>query len=174
MARKTGTTPAAPAGFEAIGTMVHDAVRAQRRSLEVTQGWSESVLGTLKEQAESYGALLRSVDASMRAMEQAIKSQAETTKALAESLEASRQIISTAVHTQEQSVDRVENFIGGMLSSLTEQMQALRGQLEMGQQLLTDPLSAPSAFVKLTQDWMDAYGRMLSTVSSSPQHGSDD
>ncbi len=170
MAGRSRTGSDATSGLESIGAMVHQAVGAQERALEVTQGWSESVLGTLKEQAESYGAMLRSVDASLRAMEQAIKSQTETTKALAESLEASRQVVGTAMEAQQHSIEQVESFVGGMLGVLTGQLQAVRTQVEIGRGMLSDPLSAQSEiFLKMSQDWMDAYGRLLGAASTSPR-----
>ncbi|MBA2560296.1 MAG: hypothetical protein H0V07_10515 [Propionibacteriales bacterium] len=168
MATKPENRSQATAGLESIGAMVSDAVRAQERALTVTQNWSESILGTLKEQADSYSTLLRSVDASLRAMEQAIKSQAETTKALAESLEASRKVVGSAMETQKNSVERVETFVGGMLEMLSGQLKALRSQVELGQGMLSDPIGAQSKmYLQITQDWMDAYGRLLNAAPAS-------
>lgn len=167
---RTGSGPTS--GLESIGAMVQSAVGAQSRALEVTQGWSESVLGTLKEQAESYGAMLRSVDSSLRAMEQAIKSQTETTKALAESLEASRQVVSTAMSAQQHSIEQVESFVGGMLGVLTSQLQALRTQVEIGQGMLSDPISGQSAaFLEMSRDWMNTYTRLLGAATMSGRKG---
>jgi len=141
-----------------------DAVAAQTRALRMSQDWSQTILTTLKEQAESYQAMLASVDASMRAMERAIQSQAESTQALAESLESSRRVVTGAMDAQEHSIERVERFVGGLLDVLTGQSQAISQQMEIGQAMLTDPLSAQSAaFTELTQQWLSAYGRLLGT-----------
>jgi hypothetical protein len=136
-------------------------MQAQQRAVEAAQGWSTSLLDTLKEQTRSYSAMLRSVDASLLAMEQAVRSQAETTKALAESLEASRQVVESATQTHQRSFEQVEAWVGSMLTALDEQLGALRAQVEMGRTLVTDPVSAQGeAFLAMTQDWMDAYRRL--------------
>ncbi len=156
-----------------VGAMLFDAVRAQERALEMGQGWSEDVLATLKEQAASYAALLHSVDASLRAMEQAVKSQAEATKALAESLEASRRVVSTAMSSQQHSVERVETFVGGVLDAVSGQLQTMRTHMEVGQGMLADPGAAPSKmFLQMTQDWMDAYGQLLEATSTTSRRES--
>jgi hypothetical protein len=168
VATKPQKRPRAIPGSESAGAFVVEAVRAQERVLDMTQGWSEGVLGTLKEQADSYTALLRSVDASLRAMEQAITSQAQTTKALAGSLEASREVVSTVMSAHQHSIDRVETFLQGILDVLTGQLEALRMQVDIGQAMLSDPVAAQSAtFMKMSQDWMEAYGRLMDTASGS-------
>jgi hypothetical protein len=166
---------------EGVGDLVRESVRAHGRTLELTQGWSEDVLGTLKEQAASYGVMLRSVDASLRAMEQAVKSQAESTRALAESLKSSREVVDSAMAAHRQSVERVETYVGGLLEVLTGQLQALRGQVELGQDMLgqdmlSDPVGASGAmFLKVTQDWAEAYQRLFAAATpgaARPRDGS--
>ncbi len=162
---QAGPTIAGNSRARSIGAMVFDAVRAQERALEMSQGWSENVVATLKEQAASDSALLHSVDASLRAMEQAVKSQAEATKALTENLEASRKVVSTAMTTQQHTVERVETFVGGVLDALSGQLQTMRTQMEAGQGVLADPGAAPSkVLLQMTQDWMDAYGQLRGHV----------
>jgi hypothetical protein len=164
------TTPNEASGgsgpFRAVGEMAYDAVRAQQRTLELAQGWSETLVATLKEQAETYGVLLRSVNASLLAMEQAVKSQAQVTQALADSLEASRQIVQTATDTHQHSFERVETFVGGMLEVLSSQLQALRTQINLSREMFSDPVSAQGdVFLKMTQDWTDAYSQLLGSAS---------
>jgi hypothetical protein len=157
-----------PAGgrVEGVGDLVRESVRAHGRALELTQGWSEDVLGTLKDQAASYGTMLRSVDASLRAMERAVTSQAESTKALAESLKSSREVVDSAMAAHRQGVERVETYVGGLLEVLTGQLQALRGQVELGQDMLSDPVGASGAmFLKVTQDWTEAYQRLFAAAT---------
>jgi putative protein kinase ArgK-like GTPase of G3E family len=148
-----------------VRAIVNDAVDAQERMLQLNQSWSEGILRTLKDQAQSTTTLLRSIDASMKAMERALTSQAESNRALAESLEASQSIVRSALSAQEHTLEQVESYFGGMLSVLTGQLQALRTQVESSRALLTGPGSAQSSlFLQMTQDWMDAYRRLLSSA----------
>ncbi len=149
-------------GFEPFGGMVVNAVEAYERTLTVVQNWFEGILATYKEQAEGYGAMLRSVDTSLRALEQVVESQAKITQALSESLEASRGVVTAATNSNQHSTERIEAFVGDAMAMLTGQLQALKNQVDMGQAMLSDPMSTSStAFLKMTKDWSDAYGRML-------------
>jgi hypothetical protein len=155
-------------GWESIESMVRGAAEAQERSLEAGQQWAEDLLSTFREQAESYGSLLRAIDASLRAMERAITSQAETTRAMAESLEASSSVIGAAMEAQRRSVEHVEAAVGGTVSLLSSQLQALRSQLEVGQGLVSGATSEPVAlFLKMTREWTDAYSRLLGAAPPS-------
>jgi len=145
--------------------MVSNAVESYERTLNLVQNWFEGILATYKEQAESYGAMLRSIDASLHALEEVVEGQAKITKALGESLDASRQVVSAATNSNQHSTERIETFVGDVLAVLTGQLESLKKQVDIGQTMLSDPLSAQSAmFLKMTQDWNDAYGRMLSTI----------
>ena len=53
------------AGLESLGGMVGNAVESYERTLNLVQSWFEGLLATYKEQADSYGAMLRSVDTSL-------------------------------------------------------------------------------------------------------------
>lgn len=150
-------------GLEALGGLTANAVESYERTVKLVQSWFEGVLATYKEQAESYGAMLRSVDASLRALEQVVEAQATITKALGESLDASRQVVMSATSSNQHSQERLEGFVADVLAVLNGQLQALKSQVDIGQTMLSDPMSAQSAmFAKMTQDWNDAYGRMLS------------
>jgi prophage DNA circulation protein len=152
-------------GLESLGGMVSNAVESYERTLNLVQNWFEGLLATYKEQAESYGAMLRSIDASLHALEEVVEGQAKITKALGESLDASRQVVSAATNSNQHSTERIETFVGDVLAVLTGQLESLKKQVDIGQTMLSDPLSAQSAmFLKMTQDWNDAYGRMLSTI----------
>ena len=153
-------------GFEPLGGMVVNAVEAYERTLTLVKNWFEGSLAAYKEQAESYGAMLRSVDTSLRALEEVVESQAKITKALSESLDASRQVVTAATNSNQHSTERIETFVSDALALLTGQLQALKSQVEMGQSLMSDPMSAQSAkFLKMTQEWSDAYGRMLGAAN---------
>ena len=161
--RGWGTTP--DPGLESLGGMVSNAVESYERTLNLVQNWFEGILATYKEQAESYGAMLRSVDASLHALEEVVEGQAKITRALGESLDASRQVVSAATNSNQHSTERIETFVGDVLGVLTGQLESLKKQVDIGQSMLSDPLSTQSAlFLKMTQDWNDAYGRMLSAI----------
>jgi hypothetical protein len=162
-------------GFESLGAIVVNAVESYERTLNLAQSWFEGILATYKEQAESYGAMLRSVDASLHALEEVVEGQAKITRALGQSLDASRQVVIAATNSNQNSTERVEKFVGDALGVLTSQLEALKSQVDIGQTMLSDPLSTQSAlFLKMTQDWSDAYGRMLSATSQSKQAADDD
>jgi len=156
-------------GLEALGGLAVNAVESYERTLNLVQNWFEGVLATYKEQAESYGAMLRSVDASLRALEQVVEAQAKITKSLGESLDASRQVVTAATTSNQHSTERIEGFVSDVLGVLSGQLEALKTQVDIGQTMLSDPMSAQSAiFAKMTQDWSDAYGRMLSASPFKP------
>jgi len=151
-------------GLESMGAVARSAVEAYERTLNLMQSWSEGLMATYREQTESYGAMLISVDKSLRAMEQVVENQAKTTKALAESLDASRQVVTAAMKSNEHNTERVETFVSGVLDVLTGQLEAIRSQVDLGQTMLSTPASGQGAlFLKMTQDWTEAYSRLLST-----------
>lgn len=157
-----GTAP----GLESMGSVAKTAVEAYERTLSLMQTWSEGIMATYREQSESYAAMLLSVDKSLRAMEQVVESQAKTTKALAESLDASRQVVTAAMNSNQQSTERIETFVSGVLDVLTGQLEAVRSQVDLGQTMLTTPASEQGAlFLKMTQDWTDAYSRLLNSTN---------
>lgn len=156
---------AAP-GLESIGAVTRSAVDAYERTLNLMQTWSEAMMATYREQAESYAAMLLSVDKSLRAMEQVVENQAKTTKALAESLDASRQVVTAAMNSNQHSTERVETFVTEVLGVLTGQLEAIRSQVDLGQAMLSTPVSGQSArFLKMTQDWTEAYRRLLDSTT---------
>ena len=104
-----------------------------------------------------------------------VDGQAKITKALAESLDASRQVVTAATNSNQHSTERIETFVGDVLAVLTGQLDALKNQVDIGQTMLSDPMSAQSAmFLKMTQDWNDAYGRMLSAIPQYKHAAHDD
>ena len=67
-----------------------------------------------------------------------------------------------ATNSNQHSTERIEAFVGDAMAMLTGQLQALKNQVDMGQAMLSDPISTSStAFLKMTKDWSDAYDRML-------------
>jgi hypothetical protein len=152
-----------------VQSVVTDAFRSQLRTLERSQDWADSALTTLREQAEGYTGLLRSVQSSLAAMERAVSSQAETMQALKESIDAARTVVSSAATSQERSLAQAESFFAGMLQTLTAQLQVLRAQTQAGRTLLGGADAQDEVFVTMTQDWMNAYARLLDAVMSVGQ-----
>jgi DNA repair exonuclease SbcCD ATPase subunit len=146
----------AEAGMKAVQDAVGGAVAAQQRSVGLTQDWAESVIESYRSQAESYRALTDAMSKSMTALERTLQSQEETNRALKESLDAYRNVVDTASETQERNMQLVESLFGNVV-------ETLRGQLESSRSLLLEPAAKQQeAFQNLTQEWMDAYVRLLS------------
>lgn len=153
------------AGLESMGAMARSAMEAYERTLNLMQTWSEGIMATYREQTEGYAAMLVSMDKSLRAMEQVVESQAKTTKAMAESLDASRQVVTSAMRSNEHSTERVEAFVTEVLGVLTGQLEAVRSQVDLGQTMMSAPVAGQQAFVKMTQDWTEAYSRLLGATT---------
>jgi len=146
----------AEAGLRAVQDAVGGAVAAQQRSMGLTQNWAESVIESYKSQAESYQALTDAMSTSMTALERTLQSQEETNRALKESLDAYRNVVESASVTQERNMELVEGFFGNVL-------ETLHGQLESSRSLLLQPTAnQQEVFQNLTQEWMDAYVKLLS------------
>jgi uncharacterized membrane-anchored protein YhcB (DUF1043 family) len=166
MSNTAGDPWGAASGFESMNAMARSAVEAYERTLSLVQTWSEGIMSTYREQSESYAAMLTSVDKSLRAMEQVVENQAKTTKALAESLDASRQVVTTAMSSNQASTERVETFVTEVLGVLNAQLETVRNQVSLGQTMLSNPVAGQSAmFTKMTQDWTEAYTRLLDATS---------
>jgi DNA anti-recombination protein RmuC len=145
----------AEAGLRAMREAVGGAVSAQQRSVGLAQDWAESVIETYKSQAESYRALTDAMTSSMEALERTLKSQEETNRALKESLDSYRNVVESAKETQERNMQLAENFFDNIVGTL-------RDQLESSRSLLLEPAAKQQdVFQNLTQEWMDAYVRLL-------------
>ncbi len=145
----------AEAGMRAVQEAVGGAVAAQQRSVGLAQDWAESVIETYRSQAESYGALTDAMTSSMEALERTLKSQEETNRALKESLDSYRNVIESAKETQERNMQLAQNFFDNIV-------ETLRGQLESSRSLLLEPAAKQQEiFQNLTQEWIDAYIRLL-------------
>lgn len=166
----TADNPWGPAaGLESMGAMARSTIEAYERTLTMMQTWSEGIMATYREQTESYGAMLVSVDKSLRAMEQVVENQAKTTKALAESLDASRSVVSAAMKSNQHSTERIEAFVTEVLGVLNGQLEAVRSQVDFGQTMLSAPMAGQAAFAKMTQDWTEAYSRLLGATTTAPK-----
>lgn len=155
----------ADAGMKAMQDAVGGAVAAQQRSVGLTQDWAGSVIESYKSQAESYRALTDAMTTSMAALEQTLKSQEETNRALRESLDAYKRVVESASETQERSMQLAENFFGNIV-------ETLRSQLESSQSLLMEPAARQQElFQNLSQEWMEAYMRLLNAPLDFYQAG---
>jgi hypothetical protein len=91
----------------------------------------------------------------MEAFRKALESQEETNRALKESLDAYRNVLESAGETQERNMQLAENFFGDVV-------ETLRGQLESSRSLLLEPAAKQQEFFQnVTQEWVDAYVRLL-------------
>ena len=146
----------AEAGLKAVQEAVGGAVSAQQRSIGLAQNWAESVIETYTSQAESYRALTDAMTSSMEALERTLKSQEETNRALKESLDAYRNVVESASETQERNMQLAQNFFENIVGTL-------RDQLESSRSLLLEPATKQQEiFQNLTQEWIDAYMKLLS------------
>jgi DNA anti-recombination protein RmuC len=145
----------AEAGVKAMQEAVGGAVSAQQRSMGLAQHWAESVIETYQSQAESYRALTDAMTSSMEALERTLKSQEETNRALKESLDSYRNVVESAKETQERNMQLAQNFFENIVGTL-------RDQLESSRSLLLEPAARQQElFQNLTQEWMEAYVRLL-------------
>jgi DNA anti-recombination protein RmuC len=145
----------AEAGLKAMQEAVGGAVSAQQRSMGLAQDWAESVIETYQSQAESYRSLTDAMTSSMEALERTLKSQEETNRALKESLDSYRNVVESAKETQERNLQLAQNFFENIVGTL-------RDQLESSRSLLLEPAARQQElFQNLTQEWMDAYVRLL-------------
>ena len=156
--------PDPSAAARAVEAVLQSAVRAQEQGLGAASDWSASTLKAVTEQAESYTAVLRAVEASLTALESALRSQAETNQALTQSLEATRAVVTAASSSQERNVRLASELFGGTLQALEAQLEALRTQLQTGAQLLNAPAGGSAeAFRRLAEEWVRAYTQVLDT-----------
>jgi hypothetical protein len=161
--------------LESMRAVTRSSMEAYEKTIHLAQSWTEGIMVTYTEQAESYGAMLKAVDKSLDAMEEVVENQSKITEALGESLDASRQAVAAAMHSNTHSTERVETFVGEVLQLLNGQLDVLRGQIEIGQSMLSTPASAQSAmFLKMSQDWAEAYERLLGSMGPSQPASRDD
>ena len=145
----------AEAGLRAMQAAVGGAVAAQQRSVGLAQDWAQNVIETYRSQAESYRALTDAMTSSMEALERTLKSQEETNRALKESLDSYRDVVESASETQERNLELAQNFFDTVV-------ETLRDQLESSRSLLLEPAARQQElFQNLTQEWIDAYVRLL-------------
>lgn len=146
----------AEAGLKAVQDAVGGAVAAQQRSVGLAQDWAESLIEAYRGQAESYRALTDAMRSSMEALEKTLRSQEETNRALKESLDAYRNVVENANEAQERNMQFVQNFFENVV-------ETLRNQLESSRSLLMEPAARQQElFQNITQEWMDAYRKLLS------------
>ncbi|QIN79891.1 hypothetical protein GBA65_16675 [Rubrobacter marinus] len=150
-----GSGNPAQAGLKSMQDMLGGAVAAQQRSVSMAQDWTQGVIDSYKNQAESYRALMEAMRSSIAALETTLKSQEETNKALRQSLEAYKGAIENASQTQERNMELAKNFFDDVVDTL-------RGQIESSRTLLLEPAAKQQEFFQsVTQEWLDAYMRLL-------------
>jgi len=147
----------AEAGLKAVQDAVGGAVAAQQRNVGLAQDWAGSVIESYRSQAESYRALTDAMSSSMTALQRTLESQEETNRALKESLDSYRKVVESASETQERNMELAENFFSNIV-------ETLRNQLESSRSLLLEPAAQQQEFFQnLTQEWMEAYVKLLNS-----------
>jgi len=147
----------AEAGLKAVQDAVGGAVAAQQRNVGLAQDWAGSVIESYRSQAESYRALTDAMSSSMTALQRTLESQEETNRALKESLDSYRKVVESASETQERNMELAENYFSNIV-------ETLRDQLESSRSLLLEPAAQQQEFFQnLTQEWMQAYVKLLNS-----------
>ena len=143
--------------MKAMQDAVGGALNAQQRSMGLAQDWAEGVIETYRSQAESYRGLTEAMTSSMEAFRKALESQEETNRALKESLDAYRNVFESAGEMQERNMELAENFFGDVI-------ETLRNQIESSRSLLLEPAARQQEFFQnITQEWMEAYVKLLNS-----------
>lgn len=141
--------------MKAMQDAVGGAVASQQRSIGLAQDWAETVVESYRSQAESYQSLTQGLMSSMEAFRKALESQEETNRALKESLDAYRSLFESAGEAQERNMQLAQNFFDDVV-------ETLRGQMESSRALLLEPAAKQQEFFQnVTQEWVDAYVRLL-------------
>ena len=144
-----------PAGAKTVQDVLGGAVAAQQRSVSLAQDWTQGVIDSYKNQAESYRALMEAMRSSLDTLETTLRSQEETNRALRQSLEAYRSALENASQAQERNMQLAQSFFDDVV-------ETLRGQLESSRSLLLEPAARQQEFFQnVTQEWLDAYMRLL-------------
>jgi wobble nucleotide-excising tRNase len=150
-----GSQNPAEAGLKAVQDAMGGVVTSQQRSMNLAQDWAESVIASYRSQAESYRALTDAMRSSMVALERTLQSQEETNRALKESLDAYRNVVESAGETQERNMELAQSFFDDVV-------ETLRSQIESSRALLLEPAAKQQEFFQnVTQEWIDAYMRLL-------------
>jgi hypothetical protein len=137
------------AGWDPLGIAA-----TQAHAFRSLQSWSDSLLGTFREQVSGQQALLTTVRSSLESMQRALVSQEETNRALRESLDAYQQIVTQAIDAQEGYV----RLIQGSLDALAE---TVKGQLETAQALSVPNTASFRAVQDMTEQWLSAWRQVL-------------
>lgn len=150
-----GSGNPAEAGLRSMQEILGGAVAAQQRSVGLAQDWTQGVIDSYKNQAESYRSLMEAMKSSLEALETTLKSQEETNRALRQSLDAYKSALEGASQAQERNMQLAQSFFNDVL-------ETLRGQLESSRSLLLEPAARQQEFFQnVTQEWMDAYMKLL-------------
>ena len=145
----------AEAGVKTMQDVLGGAVAAQQRSVGMAQDWTQGVIDSYKNQAESYQALMEAMKSSLAALDTTLKSQEETNKALRQSLDAYRGVLENASQSQERNMQLAQSFFNDVV-------ETLRNQVESSRSLLLEPAAKQQEFFQnVTQDWLDAYMKLL-------------
>ena len=162
-----GSGNPAEAGLSSMQEVLGGAVAAQQRSVGLAQDWTQGVIDSYKNQAENYQALMEAMKSSLSALETTLKSQEETNRALRQSLDAYKSALENASNAQERNMQLAQSFFNDIV-------ETLRGQVESSRSLLLEPATRQQEFFQnVTQEWLDAYMRVLNAPMEFYKAGAD-
>ena len=162
-----GSGNPAEAGLRSMQDVLGGAVAAQQRSVNLAQDWTQGVIDSYKNQAESYQALMEAMKSSIAALETTLRSQEETNKALRQSLDAYKNALENASHAQERNMQLAQSFFDDIV-------ETLRGQVESSRSLLLEPAARQQEFFQnVTQEWLDAYMKVLNAPMEFYKSGAE-
>lgn len=157
----------ADAGQRSMQDVFGGAMSAQQRSMSLTQDWTQGVIDSYKNQADSYQALMEAMSSSMAALETTLRSQEETNKALRKSLDAYKGALENASQTQERNMQLAQQFFNDVIETLREQLEGSRSLL------LESAAKQQEFFQNISQEWLDAYMRLLNAPMEIYKSGTD-
>ena len=162
-----GSGNPAEAGLRSMQDVLGGAVAAHQRSVNLAQDWTQGVIDSYKNQAESYQALMEAMKSSIAALETTLRSQEETNKALRQSLDAYKNALENASHAQERNMQLAQSFFDDIV-------ETLRGQVESSRSLLLEPAARQQEFFQnVTQEWLDAYMKVLNAPMEFYKSGAE-
>lgn len=142
---------------------VRNAVDAQQRGVQLTQGWVEGLTDVMQSQAETNRALTRAMEGFANVVGEAVESQERTARALTESLESYKEVVERTNETQEKNARLVENLMGGVTTELGQQSAVNERML---QKLLQDSERQMQTFQQMLAEATDTYAQLMSAPFS--------
>lgn len=144
---------------ESYEAAMKTAADAQRRNIQLAQGWVENVAGLMESQTEANKALTRAMESYVKVVDEALKNQDRTNRALAESMQSYKEVVEKVSASQEKNTEITENFFTGITGELkrsTETSEALAQSLMQGSEKQME------AFQIMLAEALDSYTNLMS------------